>query len=71
MKKKRNKGAGIMPDYESKKAWDKENVVFVTTKLFKSTDADILEYLDGKVRATEIKRALRLLIETEKKEAGE
>lgn len=60
-----------MPDYESKKAWDKENVVFVTTKLFKSTDADILEYLDGKSRATEIKRALRLLIETEKKEAGE
>ena len=71
MEKKQNKGAAKMPDYESKKAWDKENVVFVTTKLFKSTDADILEYLDGKSRATEIKRALRLLIETEKKEAGE
>ena len=64
----KSKGAARMPDYESKKAWDKENVVFVTTKLFKSTDADILEYLDGKVRATEIKRALRLLIETEKGE---
>ena len=60
-----------MPDYKSKKDWDKENVVFVTTKLFKSTDADILEFLDGKVRATEIKRALRLLIETEKEKAGD
>ena len=65
------KGAAKMPDYKSKKDWDKENVVFVTTKLFKSTDADILEYLDGKSRATEIKRALRLLIETEKEKAGE
>ena len=64
----KSKGAARMPDYESKKAWDKENVVFVTTKLFKSTDADILEFLDGKVRATEIKRALRLLIEKEKGE---
>ena len=31
----------------------------------------ILEYLDGKSRATEIKRALRLLIEMEKEKAGD
>lgn len=53
------KGAAKMPDYESKKKWDKENVVFVTTKLFKSTDADILDFLEGKSRAAEIKKALR------------
>lgn len=57
-----------MPDSDWKKNWDKENIVFCTTKFFKSSDADILEYLEGKSRATEIKRALRLLIETERKE---
>ena len=50
------------------KNWDKENIVFCTTKFFKTSDADILEYLEGKSRATEIKKALRLLIETERKE---
>lgn len=48
-----------MPDYESKKRWDKENVLFVTTKLFATTDKDILDFLAGKPRATIIKAALR------------
>lgn len=48
-----------MPDKESKKRWDKDNVLFVTTKLFASTDADIIAYLEGKPRATVIKAALR------------
>ena len=48
-----------MPDKEAKKRWDKENVLFVTTKLFASTDADIIAYLEGKPRATVIKAALR------------
>lgn len=60
-----------MPDTEWKKNWDKENVVFCTTKFFRSSDADILEFLEGKQRATEIKKALRLLIETERNMKGE
>ena len=55
-----------MPDSEWKKNWDKDNIVFCTTKFFKTSDADILKFLEGKSRATEIKRALRLLMETEK-----
>lgn len=48
-----------MPDCDAKKRWDKENVLFVTTKLFQNTDADIIAFLDGKSRATTIKAALR------------
>lgn len=60
------KGKQIMAgDAPSKKRWDKENVLFVTTKLFKKTDADILQFLEGKTRAEEIKKALRLLMEQE------
>lgn len=62
------KGARRMPDCDAKKKWDKENVLFVTTKLFATTDADIIEFLKDKPRATTIKKALRLLIETESKE---
>ena len=48
-----------MPDCNGKKRWDKENVLFVTTKLFANTDKDILEFLKDKPRATTIKLALR------------
>lgn len=48
-----------MPDHASKKKWDKENVLFVTTKLFQHTDEDIIKFLEGKPRATTIKLALR------------
>lgn len=39
--------------------WQKENTVVVTMRLQKSTDADILELLDGKSKQTIIKEALR------------
>ena len=57
-----------MPDGEWKKRWDKENVLFVTTKLFANTDKDILEFLKDKPRATIIKKALREYMENHKEE---
>lgn len=58
----------MMPDNDAKKKWDKENVLFVTTKLFANTDKDIIEYLEGKPRATTIKAALREYIANHPKE---
>ena len=51
-------------DSESKKAWDKENMVFVGFKLFRrvkdsDNDQDIIDYLQGKERSKIIKQALR------------
>lgn len=58
----------MMPDNEAKKRWDKQNVLFVTTKLFANTDRDIIEFLEGKARATTIKAALREYMENHKEE---
>ena len=55
-----------MPESDAKKRWQKENTVFVGIKLQKSTDADILNYLEGKQNQTEIKKALREYIENHK-----
>ena len=44
---------------EAKRKWQKENTVFIGVKLQKSTDADILQVLEGKQRQTVIKSALR------------
>ena len=57
-------GGRKMADCNGKKRWDKENVLFVTTKLFRAVkdsnnDQDIIDYLNGKARATIIKQALR------------
>lgn len=71
MEKKQSKGAQAMAHSEAHKAWMKENTVVISIRLQKNSDAELLAYLDGKQKQTEIKRALRLLIETEKKEAGE
>ena len=57
-----------MMESEARKKWLKENTEFIGIRLQKSTDADILQYLEGKQNQTEIKKALRLLIETERKE---
>ena len=57
-----------MPDCESKKKWDKKNVIFATTKLFKTTDADIIEFLEGKSRSTVFKAALREYMNNHKEE---
>lgn len=58
----------MMPESEAKKKWQKENTEFIGVKLQKSTDADIIEYLDGKVKNAVIKAALREYIENHKGE---
>ena len=49
-------------------AWRKENTVMVSIRLQKSTDADILQFLDGKQKQTIIKAALREYMENHKSE---
>ena len=51
-----------------KAAWDKENTVMPTVKLQKNTDADILQFLEGKQKQTIIKIALREYMENHKEE---
>ena len=58
--------AKAMAESEAKKAWRKENTVIIKARLQRSTDADIIQYLEDKSPAGEIKRALRLLIEMQK-----
>lgn len=60
----RKGAASVAYDSESKKAWDKENMVFVGFKLFRrvkdsDNDQDIIDYLQGKERSKIIKQALR------------
>lgn len=42
-----------------RKTWEKANTELISVRLQKSTDADILSYLDGKSKQGEIKSALR------------
>lgn len=44
---------------EAKRKWQKENTVFIGIKLQKSTDKDILQFLEGKQKQTIIKAALK------------
>jgi len=53
------KGAQAMADTKAHAAWQKENTVMVSVRLQKSTDSDILEFLDGKSKQAVIKEALR------------
>ena len=66
--KKKRVAAERLPsgEYKSHKDWVKDNSVMINARLLKSTDADILKYLEGKQKQTEIKKGLRLLIELEK-----
>ena len=48
-----------MSESEAKKIWHKENTVMVSVRLQKSTDADILSFLEDKQKQTTIKLALR------------
>ena len=57
-----------MYESEAKQKWQKENTVFVGLKLQKSTDADIIQYLDGKVKNAIIKAALREYMKSHKGE---
>ena len=51
---------------QRKQKWDQENTTQISVKLQNKTDADILAFLAGKQKQTEIKKALRLLMEQEK-----
>ena len=53
-------------DHPSKIRWEKEHVSMVTLKLNRNTDSDILEALQGKQKQTEIKRLLRIALQSEK-----
>lgn len=57
-----------MYESEKKRKWQKENTVFIGVKLQKSTDADILKFLNGKQNQTTIKLALREYMENHKDE---
>ena len=54
-----------MPESEAKKAWMKEHTTFVGLKLNHNTDFDILDALQGKQKQTEIKRLLRIALQSE------
>ncbi len=45
--------------------WQKCNLEHITLKLNIRTDADLIAALDGKAKATEIKRLLRVAIASE------
>lgn len=57
-----------MYESEAKRKWQKENTVFIGVKLQKSTDADILAFLQDKPNQTTIKLALREYMENHKEE---
>ena len=57
-----------MYESEAKRKWQKENTVFIGVKLQKSTDADILAFLQDKQNQTTIKIALREYMENHKEE---
>ena len=47
-----------MPETEARKKWTKENTVFIGLKLQKTTDREILEFLEGRQNQTEFKKAM-------------
>lgn len=55
-----------MPESEARRAWSAENTTQISIKLNNRTDEDILEALAGKPRQTEIKRLIRLGIDSER-----
>lgn len=55
-----------MYESEAKRKWQKENTVFIGVKLQKSTDKDILAFLQDKPNQTTIKLALREYMERHK-----
>ena len=62
-----------MSDSESKKKWDKENMVFVAFKLFRAigdnqNDQEIIDFLSDKVKGEVVKAALREYIKNHKED---
>ena len=43
-------------DYRKQYKWNKENSMFIGVKLMKTTDADIIDYIDASVAAGETKQ---------------
>lgn len=56
----------IISDSEAKRAWAKAHTTFIGLKLNNRTDADILAALEGKPKQSEIKRLLRIALQSEK-----
>lgn len=52
-----------MAETEKKKQWQKEHTVFIGVKLQKTTDKKILDFLEGKQKQTEIKKALYFFVD--------
>ena len=61
----KTKGGEQVPDSEAKRNWMKANTTVITMKLNNKTDSDILEALQGKQKQTEIKRLLRIALQSE------
>lgn len=57
-----------MPASEAYKKWAKEKTVVISLRFQKSTDADIIEYLEGKSKQGTIKAALREYIANHKQD---
>lgn len=57
-----------MAESEAYKKWSREKTVMVTMRLQKSTDSDILAFLEGKQKQTVIKQALREYIRNHEEE---
>lgn len=55
-------------DAPSKQRWDAENVRIFTFKLFRKTDTDVIEYLEGKNKRNIICAAIREYMENHKGE---
>ena len=60
------RGQKIIADSEAKRQWMKDNTTHIGIKLNNRTDSDILEALEGKQKQTEIKRLLRIALQSEK-----
>ena len=58
-------------DSEAKKQWQKENSCHLSIRLMNKGDADIISALEGKQKATEVKRLLRLGIEADKEKGAD
>ena len=57
--------------YKRNAEWDKKNTVMTSVKLVRSTDADILQFLEGKQKQTVIKAALREYMKNHKEETND
>lgn len=58
----------MAPESEAKKRWMRENTTMITVKMVNKSDADILQFLEGKQKATIIKAALREYMKNHKEE---